>query len=98
MAKLHKKEKGEETEKLREKVIRALEFPEDLVYPRIVMSGNREISIENYKGIIEYENDLLRVNTSVFIIKIEGKNLEIKNINDDELVVNGTVKNIEYIY
>ena len=62
------------------------------------MSGNREISIENYKGIIEYENDLLRVNTSVFIIKIEGKNLEIKNISDDELVVNGTVKNIEYIY
>ena len=79
-------------------MVSSLEFPQELVFPKVTVMSNKEITVENYKGIIEYEENLLRVNTEVFIIKIEGAGLVIKNINDDELIINGTVKNIEFLY
>jgi len=81
-----------------EKIVKPLEFPQELVFPKVTILSDKEITVENYKGIIEYEENLLRINTEVFIIKIEGAGLLIKNINDDELIINGRVKNIEFLY
>lgn len=80
------------------KAVRALDFPEELVYPQVIVSGNRSVTVQNYKGLIEYGETVLRINTALFIIRMEGKGFTIKTMDDDELVITGVVEKMEYLY
>ena len=63
-----------------------------LDYSRMVLLGNKEFIVENYKGIVEYDNNIIRLNTLSGIISIEGKGLVINEINDDDVSVEGIIK------
>ena len=65
--------------------------------PKIIMIGNRELTIENYKGVIEYTDAVIRVGTNSHILKISGKNLEIKNITQEMLYITGSVFVFEFV-
>ncbi len=56
-------------------VSEALELPKDVVLdlPKIIMTGNIGLTISNHKGIIEYTQEILRINSSIGIIKIWGE-------------------------
>jgi sporulation protein YqfC len=77
----------------------ALELPKDLVLnlPKIVMIGNIQMNISNHKGIIEYTQEVLRVNSSIGIIKISGSNLELKTILSEEIIIKGSIEKVEII-
>lgn len=76
-----------------------IEIPKEVVadLPLISMTGNEELMIENYKGVIEYSDCKVRINTSKGVIKIEGRNLLLKEITDDDIEVMGTILKIEFI-
>ena len=59
-----------------------LELPKDIILdlPKIIMIGNLQIYIENHKGILEYTDNRIRINTKNGILRIIGKNLMLKNI------------------
>ena len=75
-----------------------LELPKELVcdYTKISIVGFLEFEIINYKSLVEYESNIIRINTLEKLIKIEGENLIIKNITDDEICVAGEIKNINF--
>lgn len=77
----------------------ALELPKDIVLdlPKITMIGNLQLNISNHKGIIEYSQDVLRVNSNIGVIRISGKDLKLKTILSEEIIVNGTIDKIEII-
>ena len=77
----------------------ALELPLDVALdlPKIVLIGNVKINITNHKGIIEYTNELIRINSKIGMIKVTGKSLEIKNVLIEEIAVNGVIENVEII-
>lgn len=79
-------------------VSEVLELPKDIMLglPKITMVGRMEIHIENHKGIIEYSKEIIRINTSEGILKITGKNMDIKNIITEEVRVTGEVISIEF--
>lgn len=56
--------------------------------------GNSEFILENYNGIIEYEVNKIRVSTATGIITIIGSDLTLSELNNDELLVSGLIKNI----
>ncbi len=64
--------------------------------PIITVIGQTELSIENYKGIIEYTGDLLRIQTKTGRIHIEGKNLVIRCYSEDAMKVSGFISLIQY--
>lgn len=76
-----------------------LELPKEVVFnlPLISVIGNEQINIENYKGIIEYNLERIRINTSCGIMKIEGKNLLLKQITAENISVTGSISKLEYI-
>ncbi|SKA85900.1 sporulation protein YqfC [Caloramator quimbayensis] len=78
----------------------SLDIPKDVSFgvPNIKMTGNIEITIENHKGIIEYSQNILRINSGCGIIKISGKDLEIKEINQEYITIKGIFDGIEFIY
>lgn len=96
-----KREKQQEAPKipkpsLREIMAQALEIPMELSdLSKTTLLGNKEINIQNFKGIIEYDTKIVRLNTKDFMIKIWGENLNIKNINDEDITVSGIISGIE---
>jgi len=80
--------------KIKQKFNDIADLPKEisLDYSRMVLLGNKEFIVENYKGIVEYDNNIIRLNTLSGIISIEGKGLVINEINDDDVSVEGIIK------
>jgi sporulation protein YqfC len=77
----------------------ALELPMDIALdiPKITIIGNVEINITNHRGIIEYNSNLIRINTKIGIIKLRGQDMVIRNILSEEITVSGTIESTEII-
>jgi sporulation protein YqfC len=77
----------------------ALELPMDIALdiPKITIIGNLEINITNHRGIIEYNSNLIRINTKIGIIKLKGQDMVIRNILSEEITVSGTIESTEII-
>lgn len=84
---------------VREKFAEMLELPKDLVLdrPRLTMIGSSDMMIENYKSLLEYGDDRMRINTGTGIIRITGSDLVIREISQDDIVVSGMVRSVEFI-
>jgi len=77
----------------------ALELPLDIALdlPKIIITGNLRVDITNHKGIIEYREDIIRINSNIGIIKVQGEAMEIKNILIEEISINGNIESVEII-
>ena len=63
---------------------------------KITTIGNERINVRNYKIIEEYTENLINLVVKKGNIKIYGKGLEIKNISDSELNIEGKMDKIEF--
>ena len=81
------------------KITEALELPKEVTMnlPLITMIGAEDLTIENYKGVIEYSEERIRINTSKGIIKVEGRQLLLKQITADNIGVKGNILKIEFL-
>ena len=86
-------------ENIKTNLSEALELPIDIALdlPRITIIGNVEVRIFNHKGIIEYDSQMIRVNSRIGIIKVIGNELEIKNILSEEILVVGNIEKVEIL-
>ncbi len=83
---------------LKNKVSDAINIPKDVVFgvPIVRMIGQQEFYIENYRGILEYTDTLVRVQTKIGQILLHGKRLEILYYTNDEMKVTGLIEKLEY--
>ena len=90
---------GESLESLKNKLYRAMDVPKEtfLNIPLVTIVGNDELVIENYKAVLDYKEDFIKINTKIGIVKITGKKMTIKYIRKDEISVTGVIRNIEYV-
>ena len=74
-----------------------LELPKEVCsdIPKITIIGFDEILIENFKGILEYEEFFVRINTHIGIININGYNLSLENMTDDDIKVKGKIESLD---
>lgn len=79
------------------RIDRLLEMPQEVYTdnPKITITGFNEMIIENFKGILEYEDYYIRINTSLGIININGYELKLENMTNDDIKVKGKVESIE---
>ena len=77
---------------------RALEIPLDVALdlPKLIFTGNRELYVENYKGIVEYSEKHMRLRAAGFVIKINGTRLLIKEIGKDFIVIMGRIEGLGF--
>lgn len=75
-----------------------LEIPQDLVLdlPRITMLGNRQLLVENHKGIVEYTPELVRIKLNQGELVIGGTDLTLGNLQVEQVLVEGTVAVVKY--
>lgn len=85
-------------EDLKNKLAEASGFPKDVVLkvPIITITGQIEVQIENYRGILEYTEQLIRIQTKCGRIKIAGNCLHIPYYTNDEMKIVGQIQCIEF--
>lgn len=93
-----KKNRNEEG-KLVGRMAEAAGVPKELVLgvPVLQITGREEIRLENYRGIQEYTEELIRIQTRTGQIRLEGKRLKVEYYTNDEMKVTGWIQSIEYL-
>ncbi len=86
-------------EKIAEKIADVLDVPLDVLcdVPKIELIGKSIISIENFRGILDYSEVAVKINTTVGILEICGENIFIESITDEEIVIKGKLNGVSYI-
>ncbi len=94
-----KKSHKEEGPTFIEDISKRLGLPADVLAgaPIITATGRNEICIENYKGILEYDDKLIKVQTRMCRVCIEGKHLNILYFTEDEMRITGYIQSISYL-
>ena len=69
------------------KLAEALQVPAGAVsvLPRMEFCGNREVTIDGSKGVLEYDENLIRINMGKMVACFFGRNLNIKCFNLESL-------------
>ena len=93
-----KKTEEQQTLTLRERAANVLESSKEIVLdvPKIVLLGNREAVIENYKAISDYTDERIAVESNPMGMRLAGKDLEIRSITREMLFVVGKIEKIEF--
>ena len=80
--------------KIEKKLSGGLELPPEIIsdLPKLTLTGNSLMKIENYKSLVEYETDVIRINTSEGLICIEGKGLNINSVTDEMIEISGEIE------
>ena len=84
--------------KIREKISKRLEIPMEVMIdlPKLTMTGDRELYLENYKRILEYTPKQIRLDLGGRQILISGADLIIDAIESRDLTVSGTIYRVEF--
>lgn len=65
--------------------------------PYITIAGDSELTVENHRGIITYDDVGVKINTHDKIIKISGEALTLAHITDETVSVVGKITGVEFI-
>ena len=71
-------------------------LPHDIVCgaSNVSIIGSTRIIIENYKGILEYDNEEILLQGKHCKIKITGNCLKIRCYNEEEMVIDGRIDGV----
>ncbi|MBO5371301.1 MAG: YabP/YqfC family sporulation protein [Lachnospiraceae bacterium] len=84
--------------KWKEELVENLELPKDLVYGAVLVTitGRQEVLVENYRGILEYDQVHISLQTKTCRLLIQGKNLHIAYYTNEEMKITGIIDSVEY--
>lgn len=79
------------------KFTQILEIPRELdkKQTKVTIISFDEIMIENYKGIMEYEEFYVKINTEIGVININGFNLSLEQMTNEDILVKGVINSID---
>ena len=62
----------------------------------IELEGNREVFLENHKGIISLADEEIEINSPCGVVSVTGQKLFVKALNADEVALCGRIEKIEF--
>jgi len=82
--------------RLRHWTARVLELPQDVVFdlPRLTMIGDRQLYIENHRGVLHFSPDRLSLRLPNGRLEIAGRDLVIRGIWTEEVFVEGVITQV----
>lgn len=64
--------------------------------PILTITGDSELCVENYRRILEYTSELIRIQTRTGYIRVHGAHLAIIYYSNDDMKIIGKICTIEY--
>ena len=83
----------------KELMVESLKLPRDSVLGDsiITVTGNKDILIENYKGILQYSDELILLQGKNCKIELKGKRLNIVYYTNEDMKISGMIASICFI-
>lgn len=75
-----------------------LEIPKEISSekPKLTLMGFEELLVENYKNILEYQDFYVRLSTHIGIININGFELKLNEMTNDDILITGKIEGIDF--
>lgn len=75
-----------------------LEIPREVssAMPKLTVMGFEELLVENYKAILEYQDFYIRLSTNIGIININGFELNLNEMTNDDILITGKIEGIDF--
>ncbi len=85
-------------ENVKSNIVESLELPVDIMYGAVILTamGRNQVLVENYKGIIEYTQEKIRLQTKTCQVTIQGKRLLVEYYTNEEMKITGYIQGILY--
>lgn len=83
----------------KEKVVESLSLPKDLMLGASIVTvmGTHDVSVENYKGILEYTKECIIIQGKNCQICFSGKELSIDYYTNEDMKISGCLECIRYM-
>ena len=83
---------------VKEQMTEALNLPKDLTLGAVILTitGKHEAYVENYMSLIEYTDEMIRIQTRTCKLEIHGKQLEIVYYTNEEMKITGELLEVKY--
>ena len=80
-------------------MVESLKLPKDSVLGAsiITVTGNADILIENYKGSLQYSDELILLQGKNCKIELKGKRLNIVYYTNEDMKISGVIESICFI-
>ena len=84
-------------ESVLERTAQVFDLPGDLVagLPRMELIGDRELRMENHRGILAYGSEEIHISGGKLILKVRGEGLELRSMNAGEMLITGQIRAVE---
>lgn len=84
--------------KSKQAIASALELPEDVILnrPKITVTGDNEVIIENHKGVVIFGEKMVKVNSGIGLITINGTGFEILFMGGSTINIGGRFESLIY--
>lgn len=79
-----------------ERTAEVFDLPADALagLPKLELVGDGELRVENHKGILAYGREEIHISGGLFLIKIAGRELELRAMTGIELLITGKIAQI----
>lgn len=93
-----KNDRTARTELRKEAILESLKFPKDICMGamKVTMTGNREAWIENYRGILEYTEELILLQGKTCQVCFEGSGLSVDYYTNEDMKISGCIHCVRY--
>ena len=93
-----RKEPKEEHDGKRSALQNAFDLPTGALagFPQIALSGNREAVVEGCTGVLEYSDTRIRLGFGKMMLQFTGRNLQIRCMSGENVIVDGFFTGIEF--
>ena len=83
---------------LGEAVTKSLELPVNVLegLPEIELLGNREAVVEHCEGVLEYTDQVVRLDTGKLVVRFLGRDLQLRSMNETGVTVEGFIASVDF--
>ena len=83
----------------KEKWINSLQLAKDVCTGalRVTLTGNCEVWIENYRGILEYTGERILLQAKTCQVCLEGSRLSIDYYTNEDMKISGNISTLRYL-
>lgn len=84
--------------RLSTKLAEYFELPSDVVLnlPRLVLTGDQQLVVENHRGLKLYTRTEVCLQTTIGLLTVSGEELNIKLITADQVEIDGRITRVEW--
>ena len=84
---------------IKEKMTDLLSLPKEIALdmPVLLATGNDELDIENYKSLLEFNANEIRVLTRAGVLVVDGEGLILKQVTSENILITGKISGTRWL-